>query len=525
MTASIPDFPTPANDSLLHAGKTCWRASLASRATLLVDGDEYFKALRASLLQARRQVLIAGWDFDSRIRLPRTTGEAQDGDLSAPEELGELLGFLRRLRPELEIHVARWDYHWWYSDDRELDTRARLEQHGIRFHEDASHPITGCVHHKVVTIDGVLAFCGGIDLTHKRWDTCTHASSDGLRRDHEGEPYMPVHDTQLCVSGPIARDLTQYLRANWPTADGPSRVDPCAALWPRDLRIEFRDVRVALARTLPAIGDRIAIREIEAFYLQAIANTERALYMENQYFTSTRIAQAIAQRCRARPQLEGLLVGMDRPKTQAELHTMGYGRSAFCNALRQADVHDRVPLVGAITGDIGINLHSKLAIFDDRWLTVGSANLNRRSMGFDVECNLIIEARTPEQRAMLERLRNRLLAEHLGLTLDALTHALHTHGLANLPELSSPKRRLVRIDPQSRPLPPTLGPILAPIFDPEGPTARSTGRATPVRSSRWIGTLLLIGLMAAAALTGSVVDEEFSGLNELEQLLSSLLRG
>jgi phosphatidylserine/phosphatidylglycerophosphate/cardiolipin synthase-like enzyme len=524
MTVTDLDFSPHSQSTLLQPGATCWRVSLASRATLLIDGDQYFKALRSALLAARRQILIAGWDFDSRIQLPRGPGEPLEGDDAAPEELGEFLGFLRRRRPELQIHVVRWDYHWWYSDDREASTRARLEHLGICFHDDASHPITGCVHHKIVTIDGALAFCGGIDLTHKRWDTCAHSPREWLRRDPDGEPYIPVHDTQLCVAGPVACDLAEYLLEHWPTADRPTLLADKRELWPRDVRVEFRDVRIGLARTLPAIGTRNCVREIETFYLRAIASTARELYMENQYFTSTRVATAIAERFRARPQLTGLLVGMDRPKTRAELHTMGYGRSAFCQVLRDAGVHDRVPLVAAKTDDMGINVHSKLAVFDDRWLTVGSANLNRRSMGFDVECNLILEATTAEHRAMIEKLRNGLLAEHLGMSLEQVAGALASHGLSNVAELSSSSRRLVRIDPESRPLEPNFGPILAPIFDPEGsPIVRA--RPTPVRSSRWIGSLLLVGLMAVLALTGSVVDNELTGLTALQQMLSSLLKG
>ena len=37
-------------------------------------------------------------------------------------------------------------------------------------------------------------------------------------------------------------------------------------------------------------------------------------------------------------------------------------------------------------------MHSKVMIIDDRFLRIGSANLNNRSMGTDTECDLAIEA-------------------------------------------------------------------------------------------------------------------------------------
>src|SRR5690606_7427362 len=169
-------------------GETCWRASLAERATLLIDGQEYFAALRSALLRARELIVIAGWDFDTRVYLPPRADAAGEA-LSAPMQLGELLGYLLQTRPGLQIHVARWNYHWLYRDDREADTREQLERRGVRFYEDSNHPTTGCVHHKVVVIDDALAFIGGIDLTHSRWDTREHLPCDTRRRDADGEAY------------------------------------------------------------------------------------------------------------------------------------------------------------------------------------------------------------------------------------------------------------------------------------------------------------------------------------------------
>jgi phosphatidylserine/phosphatidylglycerophosphate/cardiolipin synthase-like enzyme len=510
------------NTSLLQPGKTCWKAEHATRAALLVDGEEYFSALRAGMLQARKQILIAGWDFDSRIQLSRTAAERAD-EGPAPENLAEFLTFLIARRPGLQIHVARWDYHWFYSDDREVGTRARLEAAGVSFHEDDCHPVTGCVHHKLVVIDDALAFCGGIDITHKRWDTCAHNPSDDRRRNIDGLQYMPVHDTQLCVSGPIAQALAQYVRETLPAATTtPTSIELDDDLWPRDVRVEFRDVRIGIARTVPPSATHQAVREIENFYVAAIDNTNHTLYVENQYFTSTRIAQAIVKRCRAQPALEGLLVGMDKPKSAAELHTMGYGRSAFSKLLDAAGVLDRVPLVAAFTGDVTINLHSKLATFDDRWLTVGSANLNRRSMGFDVECNLIIEATTPEHRAQIERIRNRLLAEHLGMTPMEVLEGLRVHGLSQLPDTMHRERRLIRIDPQI--LESTLGPLLAPIFDPEEPWAPLAAPSISRASQRWPAALLLIGTMALVAAAGEYLHEGTPSHTAVQQLIESFLR-
>lgn len=463
--------------SLLREGETCWRTSMATRATLLIDGEEYFSVLRQALLQAREQILIAGWDFDSRIVLPPARGEPQD---DTPLQLGDFLGDLVRTRPGLQIHVARWDYHWLYRSDREADTSEQLSRRGVQFYEYSDHPLTACTHHKIVVIDDALAFCGGIDLTHHRWDTSQHVPADRRRIDSSGGPYMPVHDTQLCVSGPVAALLGEYLRAGWPAPAAvlPPRVrlaDP----WPERLRVEFENVPAGISRTVPATADTPAVREIEALYLAAIGATERCLYMENQYFTNPRVARAILDRCQRVPSIEGVLVGMDSPKTPAELHTMGYGLRRFRKVLADGDVEDRVPLMSARSSDgRTINMHSKLAIFDDRWLIVGSANLNRRSMGLDVECNLVLEATTPDQRAQIKRLRTRLLAEHVALDPDALETLIVKHGILESIALTRGPRHLERF--RQLPSEPVLGPVLAPLFDRDEILVPN-----PLRGLRW----------------------------------------
>jgi len=507
--------------SLLKEGHTCWKQSNATRAALLVDGEQYFGVLREALLQARQQILIAGWDFDSRILLPPPKNCRCTDELAcAPLELGELLGYLLRTRPGLRIDVVRWDYHWLYRSDREADTREKLTHLGVHFHEHDEHPITGCVHYKVVVIDDILAFCGGIDLTHHRWDTCSHDPDDVNRCDCTGTSYMPVHDTQLCVAGPVAADLGEYLRGHWPNPNyAPHKSKARAEFWPDSLPVEFENVRTGICRTQPdKLGD--SVREVETFYLAAIAATQRTLYIENQYFTSTRIAQAIADRCRAEPAMQGLLVGMERPKTHVELHTMGYGRRQFHDILDEAGVSERMPLVAATSGGRGINLHSKTAIFDDRWLTVGSANLNRRSMGFDVECNLVLEATTSAHRRTMVDLRNRLVAEHVGMTIEQLDVLLGKHGLSRLPHLATGSRRLELLQPLKPE--PIFGPVLAPLFDRDELWMPATNAAEPRQSGGWFAPLTLIAVVSLFLLGDGVV-KEIPSLTQIQQQLQRIL--
>jgi hypothetical protein len=109
-------------------------------------------------------------------------------------------------------------------------------------------------------------------------------------------------------------------------------------------------------------------------------------------------------------------------------------------------------------------------------------------MGFDLECNLVLEASEALHRERIKRLRNRLIAEHLGLEPHEVGKAIRAHGIARLPDLFQRSRRLVHLRPQQ--LRPVWGPILAPLFDREedwiAPTARSL-----IERTRRLGSMQL----------------------------------
>ena len=62
-----------------------------------------------------------------------------------------------------------------------------------------------------------------------------------------------------------------------------------------------------------------------------------------------------------------------------------------------------------------VYVHAKVGIVDDRWLTLGSANLNEHSLFNDTEVNLVIY-----DEGLATSTRRRLWAEHLELPEDQL---------------------------------------------------------------------------------------------------------
>ncbi len=96
---------------------------------------------------------------------------------------------------------------------------------------------------------------------------------------------------------------------------------------------------------------------------------------------------------------------------------MDQGRARFTTTLRNAAA-DRVAVLTPFSRGIGIHVHAKVMVVDDRFFTMGSANLANRSMGVDSEINLAIEH--GEASPVIRSWRRRLLAEHLGVSPERL---------------------------------------------------------------------------------------------------------
>jgi phosphatidylserine/phosphatidylglycerophosphate/cardiolipin synthase-like enzyme len=99
--------------------------------------------------------------------------------------------------------------------------------------------------------------------------------------------------------------------------------------------------------------------------------------------------------------------------------------------LQRADRFGRLRVCAPYTeGGKPILVHSKVAVFDDRLLRVGSSNLNNRSFGHDTECDLAVEA-APDQvelRQAVRRIRDSLLAHYAGQSADHFEGAVQTSG-------------------------------------------------------------------------------------------------
>lgn len=441
---------------ILVPGQSCWRIEPARRLRVIVDAADYFRAVKQAMLQAQRRLMLVGWDFDTRIGF-----ESGTPTLEGPNQLGDFLSWLVKQRPQLHVYVLKWDLGMLQSLGRGMLPMVLGSWFGNRrlhFKLDGSHPVGSAHHQKIVVIDDAMAFCGGIDITAERWDTREHQDEDPRRRMPGSGHFGPWHDATTAVDGPVARAVGDVARRRWEIATGEvlQAVDVDTDAWPECLEPTMREVPVGIARTLPEISGCPEVREIEALYLAGITAARRTIYLESQYLAARRLAEALAGRLAEPDGPEVVIVLPEEIDSWLEHEAMDGARARLLRMLWRADRHGRLGAYYPVTAaGESIYVHAKIMVIDDVLLRVGSSNLNNRSMGYDTECDLAVEAGEGEGalRRMIHAVRDDLVREHLGVTADELEAQLRERSdslLGAIEALRGDEGRSLRaFDPES----------------------------------------------------------------------------
>ena len=421
---------------LLEPGNNCWRTAKAPRAAFLVDTQAYFSAVQQALTKARRSILLLGWGFDPRTRLSPDGFESPDD----PDEIGHVLIALSRQRPDLDIRLLIWRSALPVAASQEFfphRARAWFAGTSVNFRLDDAVPFGACHHQKVLVIDDQLAFCGGGDFATDRWDSPAHLDADSRRIDPDHLQHAPRHEVMMMVDGPAAAALGDLARARWRRATGETLAPPAHAdseagadhPWPADVRPDLTDAPVSIVRTEPAWQGHAEVDEWRRLTLDCIAAARRTLYMENQYFTSPVIAEALAHRLTEPDGPQIVLVSTAQSPSYFDRLTMDRTRSLVIRRLQAADVFGRFRAYCPKTvRGRPIIVHAKVTVVDDRLVRIGSCNLNNRSGGFDTECELAIETDDPAAQQAIANLRGRLIGHFLGRSAADVAAAVQRHG-------------------------------------------------------------------------------------------------
>lgn len=433
----------PEESPIFVKGHNCWRVCKANHVELIIDAEQYFSDLKTALLSAEKQILIIGWDFDTRVSL-----DGPDG----PESLGEFITQLVRSNRSLRIYILKWNFAFIKLLGRGamiLRLLKWMAHPRIKVKFDSAHPVGASHHQKLIIIDGNLAFCGGIDVTSGRWDNRQHEDGVTNRHDPDGNFYAPWHDISLAIDGNAANSLAELARIRWEIAGGRAiEAVNVKKEWPFPDRTIASHIDVAIMRTRGEYKDNPEIRENETMFLDLILNARHHIYLENQYFASRVIAAAIARRLSEPDPPEIILVMPENADGWLEQVAMDTARAHHVGLLRKIDTQKRFRIFHPFASKgTAIYVHAKLMIVDDVVLRVGSSNMNNRSMGFDSECDCLIDARSSDDKKLsgkIKQIRISLLAEHLGKSEEIVKNSLESTSMIETIERLSGSGRSLR---------------------------------------------------------------------------------
>ncbi len=399
-------------ESVIRVGVNAADSAIADQAAFLVDGKSYFERLEEVLTRARKTIWIVGWDFNPEIRLRP----------NAPYTLGAMLRRCVEANPDLQVRILVWAMGPIYSGKtlRFFRTMPWNDHPRISLKFDLRHPLRACHHQKLVVIDDRIAFLGGMDLTARRWDDPDHDPANAERVAPDGKRYGPVHDIQAMVEGEAAVMVATIARQRWKRATGEAHtvISGSDLAWPADFEASLSGCRTAVALTEPWSWSRKGRREAIRLTHDALMAARKTIYIETQYLASFGVARTLSRRLRDPEGPEVVAIVTRSSHGFLEKIMMGNNRDRLIRRLKRADRYGRLrvlfPAIPRADGaDQEIIIHSKLIIVDDRFVRIGSSNLNYRSEGLDTECDLAIEAGDAGQAAALTALRHRLIAEHV----------------------------------------------------------------------------------------------------------------
>src|SRR5450631_550352 len=387
---------TPPDDGCLWAGgDPPPRAGNALE--VLIDGALYFPVLEQAIRSARRSVLIAGWCITPGFALVRDEPPLLLRELLAEAAARVDVRVLLWAGAPLPVFAPRRSAVRAARDELVRGTRIKA---ALDAHERPMH----CHHEKLVVIDEEVAFVGGIDLTDlggDRWDT----------PEHPGRGRLGWHDVASRLRGPAVADVGRHVAERWQAVTG-ERLEA----QPADL-VSAGDVELQVVRTVPEklydFAPRGEFRIIEA-YLRALRSAQHLVYLENQFLWSLEVVDILAGKLRHPPAEDFRMVIMlpGKPNTGQD-DTRGQ-----LALLADADDGNGRFLATTIRARTGSNsdrvyVHAKVGIVDDRWLTLGSANLNAHSFFNDTEVNVVTC-----DPGLARETRLRLWAAHLERDID-----------------------------------------------------------------------------------------------------------
>ncbi|KAG6948956.1 hypothetical protein JG688_00014846 [Phytophthora aleatoria] len=249
-----------------------------------------------------------------------------------------------------------------------------------------------------------VAYVGGLDLAKERWDTIYHNNS--ALRDASGITFKRKGwiDGHIRIHGPAAKDVANNFVARWNSDYLPSQglVDDLLGFENPPYE-DIPHLNYVSSNTTGNLGKQsiqitrtfsckykhykeFAPRGENSLFharIKAIKNAKNFIYIEDQYFIYVpELLDAIME---VMPKIQRLVV-IANPESNP-ISKGGYIKYLYEMVSPIREKYPNKFKMYTVKADLDLIVHTKVVIIDDVYLSVGSANWNRRSMTSDPELN------------------------------------------------------------------------------------------------------------------------------------------
>ena len=355
--------------------------SIGNRVKLLEDGEQTYEAMLAAMRAAKHHIHLETYIFEAD----------ETGNLFA-----ELL--IAKAKAGVKVRVI-YDAVGCIKTPKEFFKR--MADGGVELLE--FNPIgKGGIdelnqrdHRKLTIVDGRIAFLGGINISDVYG---SGSGGSGARFSNEPVDKRPWRDLQSSVEGPAVNDLQRVFLAQWAKKRKEAPITD-RAYYPTQPQVGPQIVRV-----MAGSPDDEAVNDTYATIISAIDNAEKEVRIINPYFVPHEdLRRALREAAR-----RGVEVTLILPAHSDSWITYYAGR-AYYEELLEAGVkiYERRNRI----------LHAKSATVDGVWSTIGSTNLDWRSLVYNDELNIVVLG--PEFAERMNSVLQRDLAYSDAITREA----------------------------------------------------------------------------------------------------------
>ncbi len=335
---------------------------------LLVDGPATFAAMKAAIAQARQRVLVEFYIVE---------------DDGVAAEFAELL-----MRKASEGVAVALMYDSIGSMDSDAAFFERLRAGGVAvcafnpvnpLHRPGAWGLLERNHRKMVSVDNEIAFTGGINLSNVYASGSRGSGGSGGSRGGSGPGGSQARaaddlregwrDTQIELRGPVVTAMSTLFRQSWTAQACPGTLPPPPP--PRQAAPGQRIVKLVAGD--PAHG----VNPTYTTLLAATAAAKESVKLTMAYFApGADMVRTLADAAR-----RGVKVQLVLPGRSDVTLVLQAGRSYYTELLEAGvQIHEMPSAV----------LHAKTAVIDGVLATVGSSNLDWRSIVGNREIDVIV---------------------------------------------------------------------------------------------------------------------------------------